>query len=138
MENDEGVRNEHTTNAEKSAEDNAILLLSELKIDEDSPEKVIALRQIQMEGSSTLSESCHAEQTTTPNDISVSSFSWRSLLSKVEVWYASYGSNMWKPRFLCYIEGGKVCSHFHEKPSVFPYFAGKNVLTKSQLQRSAQ
>ncbi|CAM0906635.1 unnamed protein product [Alopecurus aequalis] len=36
------------------------------------------------------------------------SFTWRSALSKVYVWYASFGSNMWKPRFLCYIEGGKV------------------------------
>jgi hypothetical protein len=24
------------------------------------------------------------------------------------VWYACYGSNMWKKRFMCYIEGGKV------------------------------
>lgn len=24
------------------------------------------------------------------------------------VWYASYGSNMWRDRFLCYIQGGKV------------------------------
>ena len=24
------------------------------------------------------------------------------------VWYASYGSNMWTERFLCYIQGGKV------------------------------
>ncbi|XP_047064907.1 histone deacetylase 5-like [Lolium rigidum] len=36
------------------------------------------------------------------------SFTWRSALSKVYVWYASFGSNMWTPRFLCYIEGGKV------------------------------
>ncbi|KAI5007834.1 hypothetical protein ZWY2020_008882 [Hordeum vulgare] len=35
-------------------------------------------------------------------------FTWRLTLSKVYVWYASFGSNMWKPRFLCYIEGGKV------------------------------
>ena len=27
---------------------------------------------------------------------------------KFKIWYASFGSNMWKPRFLCYIEGGKV------------------------------
>ncbi|GAB2289705.1 Histone deacetylase 5 [Dionaea muscipula] len=33
---------------------------------------------------------------------------WRSQLRKIDVWYASYGSNMWKSRFLCYIEGGKV------------------------------
>ncbi|KAJ0105004.1 hypothetical protein Patl1_18889 [Pistacia atlantica] len=32
----------------------------------------------------------------------------RSELSKVDVWYASFGSNMWKPRFLCYIQGGQV------------------------------
>lgn len=34
--------------------------------------------------------------------------SWRLTLSSVYVWYASYGSNMWNPRFLCYIEGGQV------------------------------
>ncbi|MCO5586940.1 hypothetical protein L7F22_040885 [Adiantum nelumboides] len=24
------------------------------------------------------------------------------------IWYASYGSNMWKDRFMCYIQGGQV------------------------------
>ncbi|XP_052179798.1 histone deacetylase 5 isoform X2 [Diospyros lotus] len=33
---------------------------------------------------------------------------WRSALSKTYVWYATYGSNMWESRFLCYIEGGQV------------------------------
>lgn len=33
---------------------------------------------------------------------------WRSELSKIDIWYASFGSNMWKSRFLCYIEGGQV------------------------------
>lgn len=33
---------------------------------------------------------------------------WRSELSKVDVLYASFGSNLWKSRFLCYIEGGQV------------------------------
>ncbi|XP_059590005.1 histone deacetylase 5 isoform X6 [Vitis vinifera] len=33
---------------------------------------------------------------------------WRSELSKIDVWYASFGSNMWKSRFLCYIEGGQL------------------------------
>nr|CAD1832351.1 unnamed protein product [Ananas comosus var. bracteatus] len=32
---------------------------------------------------------------------------WRSALLETYIWYASYGSNMWRPRFLCYIEGGK-------------------------------
>lgn len=44
---------------------------------------------------------------------------WRSVLSKIEVWYASYGSNMWKERFLCYIEGGKVWL-LYVQPSICP------------------
>ncbi|PON32636.1 Histone deacetylase superfamily [Parasponia andersonii] len=37
-----------------------------------------------------------------------SSDTWRSDLSKIYIWYASFGSNMWQPRFNCYIEGGQV------------------------------
>ncbi|GFZ03510.1 histone deacetylase 5 [Actinidia rufa] len=33
---------------------------------------------------------------------------WRSELSNTDVWYATFGSNMCKSRFLCYIEGGQV------------------------------
>ncbi|KAL6995076.1 Histone deacetylase 5 [Sarracenia purpurea var. burkii] len=33
---------------------------------------------------------------------------WRSELANTDVWYAAFGSNMWKSRFLCYIEGGQV------------------------------
>ncbi|XP_043726209.1 histone deacetylase 5 isoform X1 [Telopea speciosissima] len=33
---------------------------------------------------------------------------WRPVFSKIDIWYASYGSNMWRKRFLCYIEGGQV------------------------------
>jgi histone deacetylase 4/5 len=47
---------------------------------------------------------------TSSNEISDASVTWRSVLSKVDVWYASYGSNMCLPRFLCYIRGGKVKS----------------------------
>ncbi|KAJ4960312.1 hypothetical protein NE237_020222 [Protea cynaroides] len=36
------------------------------------------------------------------------SIPWRSVFSKIDIWYACYGSNMWKQRFLCYIEGGQV------------------------------
>ena len=34
------------------------------------------------------------------------------------VWYACYGSNVWKPRFMCYIQGGQViiCSKSIKKP----------------------
>ncbi|MBA0678360.1 hypothetical protein Goari_019713 [Gossypium aridum] len=38
----------------------------------------------------------------------VNSALWRSKLSKTDIWYAGFGSNMWKSRFLCYIEGGQV------------------------------
>lgn len=33
---------------------------------------------------------------------------WRSELSKVDVWYACFGSNMSESRFRCYIEGGQA------------------------------
>lgn len=33
---------------------------------------------------------------------------WRSELSKTDIWYACFGSNMSKSRFRCYIEGGQV------------------------------
>ncbi|RZC58499.1 hypothetical protein C5167_005802 [Papaver somniferum] len=50
------------------------------------------------------------------NQTVCSSASWRSIFSKVDVWYASFGSNMWKPRFLCYIEGGQApCSGSMDK-----------------------
>ncbi|XP_044477203.1 histone deacetylase 5-like isoform X2 [Mangifera indica] len=41
-------------------------------------------------------------------EVATKSATWRSELAKVDVWYASFGSNMWKPRFLCYIQGGQV------------------------------
>ncbi|KAL0333850.1 UNVERIFIED_CONTAM: Histone deacetylase 5 [Sesamum angustifolium] len=34
--------------------------------------------------------------------------SWRSELSKINIWYATFGSNMSISRFLCYIEGGQT------------------------------
>lgn len=40
--------------------------------------------------------------------VATASTTWRSELSKVDVWYASFGSNMQKSRFMCYIEGGQV------------------------------
>uniref|UniRef100_A0A7N0TC05 histone deacetylase n=1 Tax=Kalanchoe fedtschenkoi TaxID=63787 RepID=A0A7N0TC05_KALFE len=43
-----------------------------------------------------------------PEKLPSVSTAWRSELSKVEVWYAAFGSNMYKPRFLCYIKGGQV------------------------------
>ncbi|XP_065013120.1 histone deacetylase 5-like isoform X2 [Musa acuminata AAA Group] len=79
VENDEGAA--RTINFSDFVEDDVLLPLSKLKID---------------------------EELVTSNEIVDGYITWRSLLSKVEVWYASFGSNMWMPRFLCYIEGGKV------------------------------
>ncbi|CAL1381622.1 unnamed protein product [Linum trigynum] len=39
---------------------------------------------------------------------SASFTSWRPVFSRTDIWYATFGSNMWQPRFRCYIEGGQV------------------------------
>ncbi|XP_059303703.1 histone deacetylase 5 isoform X1 [Lycium ferocissimum] len=36
------------------------------------------------------------------------SHTWRAELSKIDIWYATFGSNMNLSRFLCYIAGGQV------------------------------
>ncbi|XP_075112797.1 histone deacetylase 5 isoform X1 [Nicotiana tabacum] len=36
------------------------------------------------------------------------SHTWRAELSKIDIWYATFGSNMYQSRFLCYIAGGQV------------------------------
>lgn len=38
----------------------------------------------------------------------IASPSWRDELSKIDIWYATYGSNMSKDRFRCYIQGGQT------------------------------
>lgn len=51
-----------------------------------------------------LTEDTHdADQVT-----AAASQAWRSELSKIDVWYASFGSNMSESRFLCYIKGGQA------------------------------
>ena len=39
------------------------------------------------------------------------SSTWRSELSNVYIWYASYGSNMWKAILNCHLAGGQVMQH---------------------------
>lgn len=39
---------------------------------------------------------------------STNSHTWRAELSKIDIWYATFGSNMKLSRFLCYIAGGQV------------------------------
>ncbi|XAR63800.1 Histone deacetylase [Bertholletia excelsa] len=41
-------------------------------------------------------------------EVKLASAPWRPELSKIDVWYSSYGSNMCEERFLCYIQGGQV------------------------------
>ncbi|KAJ4713183.1 Histone deacetylase [Melia azedarach] len=47
-------------------------------------------------------------QTVGERDQGSSGVAWRSEYSKLNVWYATFGSNMWKDRFFCYIQGGQV------------------------------
>ncbi|KAG5247347.1 histone deacetylase [Salix suchowensis] len=54
------------------------------------------------------------------DQVVTSSSSWRSELSKIDIWYACFGSNMWKPRFLCYIEGGQVL-YLGDLWKIFPH-----------------
>ncbi|KAF7134661.1 hypothetical protein RHSIM_Rhsim08G0146300 [Rhododendron simsii] len=42
------------------------------------------------------------------DEVSTVSAPWRLQLSKIDVWYATFGSNMCESRFLCYIQGGQV------------------------------
>ncbi|KAD1436644.1 hypothetical protein R6Q59_029043 [Mikania micrantha] len=42
------------------------------------------------------------------DQVTATSQAWRSQLAKIDVWYASFGSNMSEPRFLCYIQGGQA------------------------------
>jgi histone deacetylase 6 len=53
------------------------------------------------------------------------SCSWRSELSNVYLWYASYGSNMWMPRFECYIAGGQVMHYSNQVVFLIFYYKFK-------------
>jgi len=44
----------------------------------------------------------------TNDEVNTAAAPWRLELSKADVYYASFGSNMLKSRFLCYIQGGQV------------------------------
>ncbi|XP_008791310.2 histone deacetylase 5-like [Phoenix dactylifera] len=82
--------------------------LSKLNIVEDNQGQAIVSNQIPSgQNPIVLSDECPNAQALPDNNVHAC-IPWRSVLSNIEVWYGSYGSNMWKPRFLCYIEGGKV------------------------------
>jgi histone deacetylase 6 len=75
--------------------------LSKMKLDEDN-------LAVKTASSCSTAEHHPTDSVVLSRRISDLSLAWRSDLSRIHVWYASFGSNMWKPRFLCYIEGGKV------------------------------
>ncbi|KAK1272463.1 Histone deacetylase 5 [Acorus gramineus] len=82
---------------------------SMLKVDEDNHVKEISSNHSPACGSSNESaEGGHDEPVALPVHVPDNCTPWRSTFSKIDVWYASYGSNMWQKRFLCYIEGGQV------------------------------
>lgn len=80
---------------------NVFLAFSKLEIDETKSDKGVA-------SNTTCAPGISAEGTVPLPAQIIESTPWRSAFSKIDVWYASYGSNMWKPRFLCYIQGGQV------------------------------
>ncbi|XP_058080982.1 histone deacetylase 5-like [Magnolia sinica] len=92
------------------AVEDVILPLSKLKVDEDSHEKEIDSNHFTPDEGTSLvsSEECDNEPVLSPVQSVDGPILWRSVYSKISIWYGSYGSNMWKPRFLCYIEGGRV------------------------------
>ncbi|KAG1366775.1 putative Histone deacetylase 5 [Cocos nucifera] len=92
--------------------------LSKLNIDEDNQGKAVVSNHIPAEQTYVVSsEECRNAQALVPDDSVDGCFPWRSVLSNIEVWYGSYGSNMWKPRFLCYIEGGKILKFWYRLTS---------------------
>lgn len=108
MENDEDASNSiNTVNLVETA-DNLVSSLSKLNVNEDKYEKPGTSNDL-TEGSSRDSSKAFPDTPPSlPDRIVYHCEPWRSDFSKIEIWYASYGSNMWKERFLCYIEGGKV------------------------------
>lgn len=110
VENDADTSNSMRTVNSIEIADDIIPSLSKLNVNDDKYAKTGTSNDLATENSLLDSSEASSAGTSTslPDEIVNSSILWRSVLSKIEVWYASYGSNMWKERFLCYIEGGKV------------------------------
>ncbi|BAF22119.1 histone deacetylase 5 [Oryza sativa Japonica Group] len=83
--------------------------LSKLNLDEDKIATKTTSSNVMVEGpTDSVEPQNDGSAAVSTEGISSLSSTWRSELSKVYVWYASFGSNMWTPRFLCYIQGGKA------------------------------
>lgn len=92
----------------------AISSVNVIQVDDDVLSEHITMLKLDEDNLATKNTSSDSVQAQADGPVVASTriydlpFTWRSALSKVYVWYACFGSNMWKPRFLCYIEGGKV------------------------------
>lgn len=83
--------------------------LMKLKINEDHHgTKIDANSFSSQEETSLVSSEERDELVPSPYQNVAVSYNWRSIFSKINIWYGSFGSNMWKSRFLCSIEGGQV------------------------------
>lgn len=60
---------------------------------------------------------------------------WRKELKEIDVWYASYGSNLCKARFLCYIEGGQVEGMHRSCPGSMDKTPPKEIMRKAVSHR---
>ncbi|PKA59852.1 Histone deacetylase 5 [Apostasia shenzhenica] len=88
--------------------ENVILSLSHLNIGDDTNGDMTANWQLSVQQNIPVPSNAGGNPNEISTEIRNRSSTWRSALSSIDVWYGSYGSNMWKPRFLCYIEGGKI------------------------------
>ena len=109
VDHDEGTSNAIGSITYAETVDDVILPLSMLSVDGNDLGMTGTSNDPTREQISVVSsESSHRIPKLLPEQIDKFCSPWRSVLSNIVVWYASYGSNMWKDRFLCYIEGGKV------------------------------
>ncbi|XP_011621109.1 histone deacetylase 5 [Amborella trichopoda] len=76
--------------------------LGMLKIDVDGPKDRDALK------SSLKREEIPCGPRPFPDQMVNVSVPWRPKYSEIDVWYACYGSNLDKSRFLCYVQGGQL------------------------------
>lgn len=86
---------QHISSPESDSEDNEVPHISSKKIASPVEDLIKPLSDMKV------NEDSHEPMSSVSN-------SWRHGICKVDVWYASFGSNMLQSRFLCYIEGGQV------------------------------
>ncbi|XP_020242958.1 histone deacetylase 5-like [Asparagus officinalis] len=106
VDNDDRTSNSRHSINHVEIVDDVTVSLTTLNLDGNKLGKAVTSNDLPREQSS--AEASHSIPTLLPQQINSPCPTWRSGLSKFEVWYASFGSNMSKDRFLCYIKGGKA------------------------------